>query len=91
MEDTYSVGASNLTKESVKSSYKKPRLLGMDKFLRENRAGYSIAEINLTCGWFNSEAAIDPKLFKGLSYNDCLVNNGDPIKAGNSVSFVYVN
>ncbi|XP_057869126.1 TPD1 protein homolog 1-like isoform X2 [Cryptomeria japonica] len=53
------------------------------------RTGCSIAEIHLTCGWFSSEAAIDPKLFKRLSYNDCLVNNGDPIKAGDSVSFVY--
>ncbi|GLJ48879.1 hypothetical protein SUGI_1030810 [Cryptomeria japonica] len=51
--------------------------------------GCSIAQIQLTCGWFSSAVEIDPKVFKRLSYNDCLVNNGNPIKAGGSISFVY--
>ncbi|GLJ48877.1 hypothetical protein SUGI_1030750 [Cryptomeria japonica] len=51
--------------------------------------GCSIAQVHLTCGWFSSAVEIDPKLFKRLSYNDCLVNNGNPIKAGGSISFVY--
>ncbi|GLJ48871.1 hypothetical protein SUGI_1030680 [Cryptomeria japonica] len=49
----------------------------------------SIAEIHLTCGWFSSGVEIDPKIFKRLRYNDCLVNDGNPIRAGGSVSFVY--
>ncbi|GLJ48873.1 hypothetical protein SUGI_1030710 [Cryptomeria japonica] len=51
--------------------------------------GCSIAKIHLSCGWFSSGVTINPRLFKRLAYNDCLVKNGDPIKAGGSISFVY--
>ncbi|GLJ47708.1 hypothetical protein SUGI_1007520 [Cryptomeria japonica] len=51
--------------------------------------GCSIAQVHVTRGWFSSAVEIDPKLFKRLSYNDCLVNNGRPIKVRGSISFVY--
>ncbi|GLJ47717.1 hypothetical protein SUGI_1007740 [Cryptomeria japonica] len=118
MEDSLS----NLTNDSVNSSYKNPRLLGVriperigqgcakeDIVVNQSpespmpngvpsysveiqnlcSTGCSIAQVHVTCGWFSSAVEIDPKLFKRLSYNDCLVNNGRPIKAGGSVSFVY--
>ncbi|GLJ48866.1 hypothetical protein SUGI_1030570 [Cryptomeria japonica] len=50
----------------------------------------TIAQIHLTCGDFSSsDREVDPKLFKRLSNNDCLVNNGDPLKAGDTLSFNY--
>ncbi|GLJ48613.1 hypothetical protein SUGI_1025750 [Cryptomeria japonica] len=119
MEDS----RSNLTNDSVNSSYKNSRLLGVDHIPErigqgcakedivvnqspestmpngipsysvqiENlcSTGCSIAQIHLTCGWFSSAVEINPKLFKRLKYNYCLVNNGNPIIAGGSVSFVY--
>ncbi|GLJ48870.1 hypothetical protein SUGI_1030670 [Cryptomeria japonica] len=122
MEDSHSLVASNMTNESVNSSYKIPTLLGVGFGQKMRQAcakedivvnqspespmpnglpsytveiqnmcptGCSIAQIHLTCGWFSSGVEVDPKLFKRLRYNDCLVNNGNPIKAGGSVSFVY--
>ncbi|KAJ6294306.1 hypothetical protein OIU76_022398 [Salix suchowensis] len=38
--------------------------------------GCDISGIHLNCGWFSSARLIDPKIFKRLRYNDCLVNDG---------------
>ena len=51
--------------------------------------GCSIEQIHLNCGSFASAIWIDPRFFKRLSINDCLVNDGKPIMAGGTVSFVY--
>ncbi|GLJ45632.1 hypothetical protein SUGI_0960500 [Cryptomeria japonica] len=53
--------------------------------------GCPIAGIHLTCGWFSSARLINPKIFKRLRYNDCLVNDGKPLKSGGSISFQYAN
>ncbi|GLJ48869.1 hypothetical protein SUGI_1030660 [Cryptomeria japonica] len=124
MGDSHSVGAFNLTNDSVNSRYKNPRLLvvgfpdriGLDcakedivvnqaatsplpngiptytvYIVNVCRTGCSIAEIHLTCGWFSSARMINPKLFKRLNYNDCLVNDGKPLKPGGSISIQYAN
>lgn len=53
--------------------------------------GCDIARIHLTCGWFSSARLINPKIFKRLRYNDCLVNNGKALANGGTLSFQYAN
>ncbi|KAJ9163927.1 hypothetical protein P3X46_023549 [Hevea brasiliensis] len=53
--------------------------------------GCDISGIHLTCGWFSSARLINPKIFKRLRYNDCLVNNGKPLVNGGTLSFEYAN
>ncbi|KAK1407163.1 hypothetical protein QVD17_38774 [Tagetes erecta] len=53
--------------------------------------GCDISAIHLTCGWFSSARLINPRLFKRLRYNDCLVNNGNPLLNGHTISFQYAN
>lgn len=54
-------------------------------------SGCDISAIHLRCGWFSSARLINPKLFKRLRYNDCLVNDGRPLVNGGTVSFQYAN
>ncbi|XP_010943624.1 TPD1 protein homolog 1-like [Elaeis guineensis] len=51
----------------------------------------SIGRIHLSCGWFSSARLINPRVFRRLRYNDCLLNDGRPLPAGSSVSFQYAN
>ncbi|XP_059639925.1 TPD1 protein homolog 1-like [Cornus florida] len=54
-------------------------------------SGCSISNIHLSCGWFSSARLINPSVFKRICYDDCLVNNGDPLAPGQSLSFQYAN
>ncbi|XP_061360904.1 protein TAPETUM DETERMINANT 1-like [Gastrolobium bilobum] len=54
-------------------------------------SGCDISGIHLSCGWFSSARLINPKLFKRLRYNDCLVNDGRPLLNGGTISFQYAN
>ncbi|KAK1350609.1 protein TAPETUM DETERMINANT 1-like [Heracleum sosnowskyi] len=51
----------------------------------------TIANIHLNCGWFSSARLINPSVFRRLSYNDCLVNNGQPLGPGQTITFQYAN
>ncbi|KAE9446034.1 hypothetical protein C3L33_21997, partial [Rhododendron williamsianum] len=53
--------------------------------------GCDISGIHLSCGWFSSARLINPRVFKRLHYNDCLVNAGRPLVNGRTVSFQYAN
>ncbi|MQM02749.1 hypothetical protein Taro_035516 [Colocasia esculenta] len=53
--------------------------------------GHGISRIHLNCGWFSSARLINPKVFRRLRFNDCLVNDGGAIPAGAAVSFQYAN
>ncbi|GLT77547.1 hypothetical protein SLA2020_491170 [Shorea laevis] len=53
--------------------------------------GCDISGIHLSCGWFSSARLINPKIFKRLRYNDCLVNDGKPLVNGGTLSFQYAN
>ncbi|KAK1567231.1 hypothetical protein Q3G72_009615 [Acer saccharum] len=53
--------------------------------------GCDISGIHINCGWFSSAHLINPKIFKRLAYNDCLVNNGKPLLNGATLSFQYAN
>ncbi|XP_041994255.1 TPD1 protein homolog 1-like [Salvia splendens] len=49
----------------------------------------SISNIHLSCGWFSSARTINPAVFRRLNYDDCLVNDGQPLYPGQTVSFQY--
>ncbi|TMW80381.1 hypothetical protein EJD97_020697, partial [Solanum chilense] len=51
----------------------------------------SCGNIHMTCGWFSSARLINPKIFRRLSENDCLVNDGKPLGPGSSITFAYAN
>lgn len=48
-----------------------------------------ISNIHLYCGSFSSATVIDPRVFRRLKINDCLVNDGKPLKFGSTISFTY--
>ncbi|KAG8372481.1 hypothetical protein BUALT_Bualt12G0070600 [Buddleja alternifolia] len=48
-----------------------------------------VAKVHVHCGWFSSARLVNPKLFKRLSFDDCVVNNGDPIPYGHIIEFEY--
>ncbi|KAK7348356.1 hypothetical protein VNO80_22909 [Phaseolus coccineus] len=50
-----------------------------------------IAYIRLHCGWFSSARLINPKVFRRVGYDDCLVNDGKPLVSGKTISFQYSN
>ncbi|RRT47560.1 hypothetical protein BHE74_00017754 [Ensete ventricosum] len=50
-----------------------------------------MAHIHLTCGAFSSARLVNPRIFRRLRVNDCLLNDGRPIPSGSSVSFQYAN
>ncbi|KAF5191793.1 Tapetum determinant [Thalictrum thalictroides] len=54
-------------------------------------AGCTISGIHLSCGWFSSARLINPSIFRRLGYDDCLVNDGNPLASGAAVSFQYAN
>ncbi|KAE9461593.1 hypothetical protein C3L33_06502, partial [Rhododendron williamsianum] len=54
-------------------------------------SGCSVSNIHLSCGWFSSARLINPRLFRRICYNDCLVNNGEALGPGESLSFQYAN
>ncbi|XP_010027103.1 TPD1 protein homolog 1 [Eucalyptus grandis] len=47
--------------------------------------------IHLHCGWFASARVVNPRSFKRLSYDDCLVNGGEALKSSQVVRFTYSN
>ncbi|KAL6180084.1 hypothetical protein ACLB2K_046752 [Fragaria x ananassa] len=53
--------------------------------------GCNISRIHLNCGWFSSATLVNPRVFKRLRFNDCLVNDGKPLVNGGSISFEYAN
>ncbi|GMJ04898.1 TAPETUM DETERMINANT 1 [Hibiscus trionum] len=53
--------------------------------------GCDISGIHLNCGWFSSARLINPKTFRRLRYNDCLVNDGKSLINGGTLSFQYAN
>ncbi|GMY27918.1 protein TAPETUM DETERMINANT 1-like [Fagus crenata] len=54
-------------------------------------SGCAPSDIHLHCGWFASAGIINPRTFKRLSYDDCLVNGGKPLKTSQIIRFTYSN
>ncbi|KAK2984699.1 hypothetical protein RJ640_014036 [Escallonia rubra] len=53
--------------------------------------GCDISGIHFSCGWFSSARLINPRIFKRLRYDDCVVNDGKPLVNGRILSFRYAN
>jgi hypothetical protein len=51
----------------------------------------AIAGIHVRCGWFSSVSLVDPRRFRRLGHDDCLLNDGRPLLGGETVSFEYAN
>ncbi|KAJ7554742.1 hypothetical protein O6H91_05G007400 [Diphasiastrum complanatum] len=49
------------------------------------------SDIHVFCGWFASAPLVNPKAFKRLAYNDCLVNDGNTLRPGEIIRFHYAN
>ncbi|KAJ4722015.1 protein TAPETUM DETERMINANT 1-like [Melia azedarach] len=54
-------------------------------------SGCAPSDIHLHCGWFASARIVNPKTFKRLSYDDCLVNGGTPLRTSQMIRFTYSN
>nr|CAD1837982.1 unnamed protein product [Ananas comosus var. bracteatus] len=52
---------------------------------------WRLSDIHVACGWFSSARLINPRLFRRLRFDDCLVNDGRPLAPGQSLSFQYAN
>ncbi|KAK1273511.1 hypothetical protein QJS04_geneDACA018315 [Acorus gramineus] len=61
------------------------------EILNVSPSGCSLSDVHLACGWFSSARLINPHLFRRLAYDDCLVNDGQPILPAQSLSFQYAN
>jgi hypothetical protein len=53
--------------------------------------GCPISDVHVACGDFASATLVNPAVFRRLSLNDCLVNNGNPIGNGDMIRFEYDN
>ncbi|EFJ09563.1 hypothetical protein SELMODRAFT_129580 [Selaginella moellendorffii] len=49
------------------------------------------SNIHVFCGWFASAPLVNPKAFRRLNYDDCLVNDGKPLRHGEIIRFQYAN
>ncbi|ERN03113.1 hypothetical protein AMTRI_Chr02g263620 [Amborella trichopoda] len=54
-------------------------------------SGCAPSNIHLHCGWFASAKIVNPNTFKRLSYDDCVVNQGRPLKRSQILLFTYSN
>ena len=61
------------------------------EIVNKSPTGTSIFDIHLSCGLLSSTGVINPKIIKRLSFNDCLVNGGQPLRAGLVLSFTYTS
>nr|DAD23643.1 TPA_asm: hypothetical protein HUJ06_025106 [Nelumbo nucifera] len=51
----------------------------------------NISNIHISCRWFSTARLINPKVFRRLGYNNCLVNDGGALIPGQILSFQYAN
>jgi len=51
----------------------------------------AIAGIHVRCGFFSSVSLVDPRKFRRLHHDDCLLNDGRPLLGGDTISFEYAN
>ncbi|KAF9679602.1 hypothetical protein SADUNF_Sadunf06G0031800 [Salix dunnii] len=45
--------------------------------------------IHLNCASFRSEKVINPKVFRRIAPDDCLLNDGQPLPSGEIITFEY--
>ncbi|KAG8379467.1 hypothetical protein BUALT_Bualt07G0091500 [Buddleja alternifolia] len=54
-------------------------------------SGCDISAVHVSCGWFSSARILNPRVFKRLRFDDCLVNDGNTLVNGRTLSFQYAN
>ncbi|KAI8561833.1 hypothetical protein RHMOL_Rhmol04G0372200 [Rhododendron molle] len=54
-------------------------------------SGCAPSNIHLHCGWFASARIVNPRIFKRLGYDDCLVKAGRPLNTSQIIRFTYSN
>ncbi|XP_072974308.1 TPD1 protein homolog 1-like [Typha angustifolia] len=54
-------------------------------------SGCAVSDIHVACGWFSSARLINPRIFRRVQFDDCLVNDGAALGPGESLSFQYAN
>ncbi|CAK8531560.1 unnamed protein product [Lathyrus sativus] len=83
------------TKRDISISQSKGSSSGIPQYIVQIMntcvSGCAPHEIHLHCGWFASARIINPRLFKRLSYDDCLVNGGKPLSSSQIIRFTYSN
>ncbi|KAG9456601.1 hypothetical protein H6P81_001109 [Aristolochia fimbriata] len=50
-----------------------------------------VHNVHVACGEFASARLVNPRVFKRLQPNDCLVNEGKPLEANTLLAFFYTN
>ncbi|KAH7439218.1 hypothetical protein KP509_04G050700 [Ceratopteris richardii] len=50
-----------------------------------------LSHIHVACGWWATAKLVNPNVFRRLAFNDCLVNNGRPLRPGQLLTFQYAN
>ncbi|RWR76435.1 protein TAPETUM DETERMINANT 1-like protein [Cinnamomum micranthum f. kanehirae] len=54
-------------------------------------SGCAPFNIHFHCGWFASAKLVNPNTLKRLSFDDCLVNAGRPLRSSQIIRFTYTN
>lgn len=54
-------------------------------------SGCPPSNIHLHCGWFASARMVNPRIFRRIAFDDCLVNGGRPLRTSQIISFTYSN
>lgn len=54
-------------------------------------SGCAPSNIHVHCGWFASAKIVNPKVFRRVAYDDCVVNGGRPLKSSQVIRFTYDN
>ncbi|RHN73058.1 hypothetical protein MtrunA17_Chr2g0294401 [Medicago truncatula] len=91
----FEMPSGSCTKRDISISQSKGSTSGIPQYIVQivNTcvSGCAPYDIHLHCGWFASARIINPKLFKRLSYDDCLVHGGKPLTSNQIIRFTYSN
>lgn len=89
----FSFTLGSCTSRDISISQSKDSTSGIPEYMVQiiNTCICAPSNIHLHCGWFASARIIKPMTFKRLSYDDCLVNGGKPLKSSHIVTFTYSN
>ncbi|RWR95234.1 protein TAPETUM DETERMINANT 1-like protein [Cinnamomum micranthum f. kanehirae] len=83
------------TKRDISISQSKSSSSGIPQYIVQIAStcmsGCAPSNIHVHCGWFASARIVNPNTFKRLSYDDCLVNAGRPLRNSHIIRFTYSN
>lgn len=92
---TYILSSGSCTNRDISISQSKDSTSGIPQYIVQivNTcvSGCAPSDIHLHCGWFASARVVNPRTFKRVSYDDCLVNGGMPLRPSQVIRFTYSN